>query len=460
MREELGVGLAYHPALEDFVHSSLDAIDVLEIDSAAVLDREGALEELLSIPCSKTVRGISVGSSRLPDPSSLDSLRELAAALHAKWVTGELAFDRAQIASTKSEPFDTGLRLPLRQTVGGARLAAHSVRSVRGELRTAFSLRNIENYLKARRDEIGDAEFLSEVVEDADCGISLDLGTLWINAANGRGAMSDLLEQIPLERVWDLRLGSGRKQRGYGFGARPGAILDSLLETATALVPRLGNLRAIFFEIHPNAVPRLGASGLSEQLGILRSLWERRGTDAGSTERSSRRSSRWRHERSITPREWEDVLGALVVGKSVEGPLADELNRNPGLVVTQQTLAESRASAVAKHLALTSRLVAAAAGPAFLRSLLEGYWKKEPPLSSEPLEALRFGRYLANLALDIPYISEVLEYERAVLASRLDGERRVVSFQHDPEVVLGALARGRVPGIPGSGLFEVEVASA
>jgi hypothetical protein len=173
-----------------------------------------------------------------------------------------------------------------------------------------------------------------------------------------------------------------------------------------------------------------------------------------------RRRSRWRHERSVTPREWEDVLGALVVGKNVEGPLAAELARDPGLVVTQQILAESRASMVEKHLALTSRLVRTAAGPAFLRSLLEGYWKKEPPLSSGPLEALRFGRYLAKLALEIPYLSEVLEFERAVLASRLDGERRVVSFQHDPEVVLGALARGRVPGMPESGLFEVEVASA
>jgi uncharacterized protein (UPF0276 family) len=457
--EELGVGIAFHPALADFLASSRDGIDVLEIDSEAWLDRERFLEELTRIPCAKIVRAFPVGSSRLPDPYALEEVRDLASALEAQWVTGDLAFHRAQTALSKGEPFDTGIKLPLRQTVGGARLAAHSARSIAHELRKPLALRSVVNHFQIRRDEIGDAEFLSEVAEDADCGITLDLGTLWVNAANGRGAVSDLLDQMPLERVWDLRLGPGTKRRGYGFGARPGAILDSLVEIAATLVPRLPNLRAILFEIHPDAVPRLGASGLSEQIRILRALWDARGTRA-ATRAPRRRSSRWRHERSIAPREWEDVLGALVVGKNVEGSLAEELERDPGLVATQLLLTESRASMVAKHLALTSRLVVTTAGPAFWRALLEAYWKKEPPLPAPPLEALRFGRYLASLTLEIPYLPEVLEYERAVLASRLDGERRVVSFRHDPEVVLRALARGRVPGASGSGLFEVEVASA
>ncbi|MGH9390259.1 MAG: hypothetical protein ACRD1Z_11645, partial [Vicinamibacteria bacterium] len=233
-----------------------------------------------------------------------------------------------------------------------------------------------------------------------------------------------------------------------------------LVEIAASLVPRLPNLRTIVLEIRPDLVPRLGASGLSEQLRILRSLWAERGNGGGTASRKRRRSSRWNHERWITPREWEDALGGLVVGRNVRGPLAEELLRDPGVAVLRQLLSESRASMAAKHLALTSRLVVAAAGPAFFRSLLEAYWRREPPLPSAPLEALRFGRHLATLALDIPYFAEVLEYERAVIASQLDGEKRVVSFRHDPEVVLRALAKGRVPGGPSPGTFKVEVASA
>jgi uncharacterized protein (UPF0276 family) len=465
MIRELGVGLRYHSALADFVASSGEAIDVLEIDSSPWLDRhdEDELSRLARIPCAKLLRGCPVGASRLPEPGVLPRLRELASALEAPWITGELAFHRAhrlEGSGAKGEDFDTGLLLPLRQTVGGARLAAHSARSVGNEVRAPFALRGVRNYLKPRRDEISDGEFLAEVAEDAECGIVLDLGSLWINAANGRCPVARFLDEIPLERVWDLRLGSASQRTGYGFGVRPGEILEPLAEIAAALVPRLPNLRAILFEIHPDSVARLGASGLVEQIRVLRSLWEDRRNPLGASSRTRHRSSRWRHERSIAPREWEDTLGGLVVGKDVRGPLAEELLRDPGLAAARQLLSDSRASMVAKHLALTSRLVVAAAGPAFFRSLLEAYWRREAPSPSAPLEALRFGRHLSTLALDIPYFSEVLEYERAVIASRLDGEKRVVSFRHDPEVVLRALAKGRLPGDPSRGIFGVEVASA
>jgi hypothetical protein len=255
-------------------------------------------------------------------------------------------------------------------------------------------------------------------------------------------------------------LGSASQRTGYGFGVRPGEILEPLIKIAAALVPRLPNLRAILFEIHPDFVARLGASGVAEQIRVLRSLWGERRDAGGASSRARRRGSRWRQERSVPSREWEDTLGGLVVGRDVRGPLAEELLRDPGLAAARKFLSDSRASMVAKHLALTSRLVVAAAGPAFFRSLLEAYWKRETPSPSAPLEALRFGRHLSNLALDIPYFTEVLEYERAVIASRLDGEKRVVSFRHDPEVVLRALAKGRLPGDPSQGIYGVEVASA
>jgi hypothetical protein len=104
--------------------------------------------------------------------------------------------------------------------------------------------------------------------------------------------------------------------------------------------------------------------------------------------------------------------------------------------------------------------VSAAGGSAFYRSILEAYWRKETPLPSAPLEALRFARHLASLALDIPYLDEILEYEKAVVASEMDGEKRVVSFQHDPEIVLRAVARGRFPDGTRPGRFQVQVATA
>lgn len=435
MTEELGVGLTYHRALSTFVASNLDAIDVLEVDACSWLERadEEALGILERIPCGKILRGFPVGGSRLPDPARLPRFRDHLAALNARWVTGELAFHRAQ---AEGREFDTGLSLPLRQTVGGARLAAHSARSIAGELRAPFAVESVKNYLQPRRDEISEGEFLAEVAEDADCGIVLDLGSLSTNARNGRQPVAELLDEIPLGRVWALRLSSAFERKGH---------VDEIIDMAASLVPRLPGLRAILLDVRPLSQSRLGALGLLEQLPILRSLWAQRRKGGWREPRTRRLGSRWRHERWVTPREWEDALGGLTVGKCVRGPLAEELLRDPGLPVVRELLAELRASRVAKHLPLTSRLITAAAGPAFLRSLLEAYWKRETPSRSAPVEVLGFARHLARLALDIPYLPEVLDYERAVIASYLDGEKRFVRFQHAPEVVLRALAKARFP---------------
>jgi hypothetical protein len=400
-----------------------------------------------------------VGGSQPPEPAFQRHLKYFASSLDARWVTLDLAFERALSPGGASQDFDTGIRLPLRQTPAAARLAARSAVSLMETFGRPVALAGVKNYLKSRRDEMPDGEFLAQVADESGCGIVLDLATLWINAANGRQPVASFLDQIPLDRVWAVRLGRGNRRSGYGFGAKPGEILPELLDVASSLLPRLPDLRAILLDVQGEGFFRQRGSQTVAQLHVLRSLWNRRGTNAAS-DGAWRRTARWQPESLVTLHEWETVLGGLVVGKEVRGPLAEDLHRDPGLAAARRDLSEARAARIERHLLLTSRLVAAAEGPAFFRAILEAHWRRETPLPSAPLEALRFARHLASLALDIPYLDEILEYEKAVVASEMDGEKRVVSFQHDPEVVLRAVSRGRFPDSSRPGFFQVEVATA
>jgi uncharacterized protein (UPF0276 family) len=451
--------LTWDPAVPVDV-SRLEGVDFLEVDSVRWLEgglNEATLGKLARVCRPKVVRGFAVGGSLPPEPAFQRHLKYFATSLDASWVTLDLAFERA--SSSAGEDFDTGIRLPPRQTAAAARLAARSAASLIQSFGRPAALTGIQNYLKPRRDEMPDGEFLAQVVDESGCGIVLDLATLWINAANGRQPVASFLDQIPLDRVWAIRLGRGNRRSGYGFGAKPGEILPPLLDVASSLLPRLSDLRAILLDVQGEGFRRRGSQVL-DQLGLLRSLWAHRGTNAPEAGGAWRRTARCRPESPVTPREWETVLGGLVVGKDLQGPLAEDLHRDPGLAAVRRDLSENRAARIERHLLLTSRLVAAAEGPAFFRAILEAHWRRETPLPSAPLEALRFARHLASLALDIPYLDEILEYEKAVVASEMDGEKRVVSFQHDPEVVLRAVARGRFPDGLRPGLFQVEVATA
>jgi hypothetical protein len=57
----------------------------------------------------------------------------------------------------------------------------------------------------------------------------------------------------------------------------------------------------------------------------------------------------------------------------------------------------------------------------------------------------------------VPYLSDVLAFEQAVIFTLLDRNRRIVRFSSDPLVVLRALAAGRMPESPTRGAYEIEV---
>jgi len=60
-----------------------------------------------------------------------------------------------------------------------------------------------------------------------------------------------------------------------------------------------------------------------------------------------------------------------------------------------------------------------------------------------------FGEYLNQLGLKVPRLVAVLQFERAGLATLVDGQARVVPFEFEPLPLLRALAEGRLPDEPG-----------
>ena len=67
-------------------------------------------------------------------------------------------------------------------------------------------------------------------------------------------------------------------------------------------------------------------------------------------------------------------------------------------------------------------------------------------------------QFLAFQILLKPQFAEVLRFERAVLATLIDDEPRVVVFEFDPLPMLLALAEGCLPDKPSkAGRFEIEI---
>ena len=207
-------------------------------------------------------------------------------------------------------------------------------------------------------------------------------------------------------------------------------------------------------------VPVFGLDGIRAQIEKLHALWALRSPAQGRMSVANSIALAEAGDRSggISPETWERALGTLVIGRPPEDDVARALAADPGVRMVNRLIGVFRASMIVSILRLTSRLLMLSLGVEVFRAMLEDFWSQTPPQQFASSEAEAFAAYLSSLALQVPRLAKILEFERAVMATLMDEQPRVVSFEFDPLPLLRALAEGRLPDIVGSrGSYEIEV---
>jgi uncharacterized protein len=470
----LGVGLTYFPALGTFLQRRADLIDVVEVSPETLWLPDGRggyvcdqteLDRLTEFPSPKVVHGVSnpVGGSVPADPVRLELLSGIVESFGSDLVSEHLSF--ARVASTDRCDF-TGFMLPPRQTSEGVRVAASSVGAMAARIKVAFAIENGVSYLRPRRDEMADGEFVSAVAEEADVGILLDLHNAYANECNGRDSMAMFVEALPLERVMEIHVAGGSPHGKYWLDAHSGAMPDAVFSFARDLVGSLPNLRVINFELMPLYFTQFGADGITRELDRCHELWAAR--------KGEPKPRPQRHQAVIlstkprpSPSAWELQLATLVrdppsVGRlenslaevpddpprQAHGEVGDQLGNDPGIDVLRFLVTEFRAGMLARVLKLATRLLLLHLGEAGVRKLFQEFFATRPPELFAAAEAEAFADYLSGLDLEVPHLDSVIRFELTLQRASAQGGSATIEFQGDPEDILANLARGVRPPPP------------
>lgn len=464
-----GVGLLYSTRLEPLFQAARDLITFVELEpqtlwryvpweSAPYRRDDVALARIRRLPQTKLVHsvGFPVGGSRPPDHRAIDVVVETIEDLRAPWASEHLAFNTAD--GTAGE-FRTAFLLPPLQTPNGVDAAVKSIRAVSSKMSVPFLVETGVNYLQPRRGEIADGAFVASVAEGADCGILLDLHNLWTNERNGRQSVAAFLAEIPLHRVVEIHLAGGLERQGYWLDAHSGAVPDEVIELARSLIPELPSLQAVIFEILPAFVDSFGVSGVRAEIERIRDACVK-----------GRRRSAWPGRKHV-PRvslsaanvattssgDWENTLGALVIGRESNEPLATELQADPGLRVYQSLVWDFRAGMLAETLPSTFRLLLVYGAEGLVREVLDAFVAERTPELFASAEAEAFAAFLARTQPQIPYLLDVLAFESAAITVYLKNVALVAHLRHEPTAVFAALKRGLMPVDIPEGRYEVEI---
>ena len=141
---------------------------------------------------------LSIGSTDPLDREHLRRIREFCDRLHSPWFSDHLCFTMVNHVNLNDL-----IPLPFTRRPSGT---WRSARIVQDLLERPLLLENVTYYMAVSRSEMSEAEFITGVLEAADCGLLLDVSNVLVNSKNHGYDPVAFLDSIPLERVGQLHL--------------------------------------------------------------------------------------------------------------------------------------------------------------------------------------------------------------------------------------------------------------
>ena len=236
--EYLGFGLGLRiPHYEEIV-STRPAVDWFEVLSENYLVPGGKPLDYLDrvradYPVVMHGVSLSIGGS---DPLNLDYLKQLktlADRIEPKWISDHLCW-------TGVGGLNLHDLMPLPYTEEAIQHVAVRVKQVQDYLGRRILLENVSSYVTYRQSQLTEWEFLSQIAEQTDCLILLDINNIYVSSFNHGFDPEDYLNSIPIERVQQFHLAGHQNCGNYIVDTHDHPIIDPVWALYEQAVRRFG----------------------------------------------------------------------------------------------------------------------------------------------------------------------------------------------------------------------------
>jgi uncharacterized protein len=153
--------------------------------------------------------------------------------------------------------------LPMPYTFEAARLTAEKIRQAQDFLEVPIAVENVSSYAEFHVSEMTEWEFLNEVVEQADCGILLDVNNIYVSSQNHNFDPHTYVNSIPAERVAQIHIAGHSKFEKYILDTHDHPVLDPVWKLYARAIERCGPTATLlewddsipsFDEVHAEAL--------------------------------------------------------------------------------------------------------------------------------------------------------------------------------------------------------------
>ncbi|MFZ1615472.1 MAG: DUF692 domain-containing protein [Holophaga sp.] len=146
--------------------------------------------------------------------------------------------------------------LPLPFTRAAARHAARRAREIQHSLSVPFLLENITYYAELGQAAMDEADFITDVLEEADCGWLLDVNNVYVNALNFGFDPKEWLTRVPLHRVRQMHIAGHAQFDDLVIDTHGTPVIDPVIELMQWTLARIGRPIPVLLE-RDNHIPEL-----------------------------------------------------------------------------------------------------------------------------------------------------------------------------------------------------------
>ncbi len=219
---------------------------------------------------------LNIGGPDELDFSYLKQLKKLIDLVRPDWVSDHLCWT----ASGNAHLHDL---LPLAYTEEVMNTVARRVQIVQDYLEVPFALENTSSYLTYQRSTMNEWDFVSELIEQADCGLMFDVNNVYVSAFNDDFDPLAYLNRMPLERIVQVHVAGHTQYTDHIVDTHIGPLPTPVLDLYRELIRRAGPLSTLIewdenipsferLEEEVLRVEQVQQEALSEECPVLKKL--------------------------------------------------------------------------------------------------------------------------------------------------------------------------------------------
>jgi hypothetical protein len=221
---DLGIGIGLRVPHYRHILSKKPTCDWFEIISENYMCDGGRPLEVLDdiLDQYKVVQhgvALYLGNADRPNKEHLKRLRNLVKRTQTPFLSDHLCW--GSVDGTFSHDL-----LPMPYTMAAAKAAARNIKEVRDAIEIPVCVENVSSYAEFHASEMTEWEFLSEVVERADCGILLDVNNIYVSSQNHGFDPMQYVQSVPHERVGQIHIAGHSKFEKYILDTHDHPVLD------------------------------------------------------------------------------------------------------------------------------------------------------------------------------------------------------------------------------------------